>query len=98
MVATKYVADIALLGMVNYRTRYCVECRYVWRCRWHAHRDLFVITARKRMNTLGISKQGYREIKNLGWDGFRFSGSIILLLNGPFTLFFSTTVGGPFSL
>lgn len=50
------------------------------------------------MNTLGISKQGYREIKNLGWDGFRFSGSIILLLNGPFTLFFSTTVGGPFSL
>lgn len=32
------------------------------------------------MNILGISKQGYREIKNLGWDGFRFSGSIILLL------------------
>lgn len=50
------------------------------------------------MNTFGISKQGYREIKNLGWDGFRFSGSIILLLNGPFTLFFSTTVGGPLSL
>lgn len=49
------------------------------------------------MNILGISKQGYREIKNLGWDGFCFSGSI-LLLNGPFTLFFSTTVGGPLSL
>ncbi|KXB90135.1 hypothetical protein [uncultured Megasphaera sp.] len=48
------------------------------------------------MNTLGISKQGYREIKNLGWDGFRFSGSIILF--GPFTLVFSTTVGGPLSL